>query len=166
MVLAEEEFRDSEYIVPKAFWEQFGAEVHTTSSGIFSKGKFGYEVYHDFLLDEAKESEFDGLFFVGGSGSLAFGENEDAKKITMDFVRAKKPVGAICAAPRLFLEWGILQGKKCTGFDFNGDFPALCEKYGAIYQKSPVITDGKICTGSGPLAAEETAIAFWNLVTA
>ncbi len=73
----------------------------------------------NFLLDQAYErkGEFDAIFFVGGVGSLDYLENETARKLTQSFLDEGKLVGAICAAPRNFLKWGILAGKKCTGYN-------------------------------------------------
>lgn len=166
MVLAEDQFRDSEYIVPFAFWQQFGAEVKTTATSSVSYGKHGYEVHHDFHIHEAQSDEFDGLFFVGGNGCLDYLENESAQKLAASFLCAKKPIGAICAAPRLLLSWGILEGKKCTGFNGDGKLPELCEKSGALFQDASVVTDQNICTGTGPNTTEQTALAFWEILTA
>lgn len=166
MVLAPENFRDSEYIVPRAFWEQLGATVETTSLTLESKGRFGYEVVHGFLLDEARAVDYDGIFFVGGGGSLIFREDEVAKSLTLDFVAANKVYGAICAAPQNFAVWGLLAGKRCTGFNDDGKFAALCASVGAEFVDSPAVTDGKLCTGTGPTAAEITAIKYWELLTA
>jgi putative intracellular protease/amidase len=164
MVLAEIDFRDSEYIVPQALWHQFRFDVHTTSSSLKSVGRYGYEVFHDFLISEAKEAEFDALFFVGGNGCLAFLENKDAKQLADDFSTAQKPIGAICAAPRLLLHWGLLHQKKCTGYNGDQQFPKLCEHAGAFFENAPVVVDQNICTGTGPSAAEQTAIAFGRML--
>ncbi|QQS58727.1 DJ-1/PfpI family protein [Candidatus Peregrinibacteria bacterium] len=165
IVVAPENFRDSEYIVPYSFWKQFGASVNPSCSEKTAVGRFGYRVEIDLLLSEVREEDFDALFFVGGGGSLSYESDPHAKTLTESFVRAQKPVGAICAAPQNLLKWGLLSGKKCTGYNVDGVFEKMCAEYGAEYVHAHTITDGLFCTSSGPLATEETAIAFWNLIS-
>ncbi len=166
MVLAPDNFRDSEYIVPRAFWEQLGASVKTTSLTHESIGRFGYKVQHEYILSEGDSNNFDAIFFVGGGGSLIFQENETAKHLTEQFVAANKVFGAICAATQNFTKWRLLTAKKCTGYNDDGKFAALCAKNGAIFLDEQTVVDGNLCTGKGPSATEETALAFWQLLTA
>ena len=164
MILAPNNFRDLEYIVPRAFWKQKGAKVVTASSAPCSVGRFGYEVQNEFLLEEISSDTFDGVFFVGGAGALDFEQNENARYIAKDFAKMGKPVGAICAAPRNLLAWGLLRGKKCTGHNWDGRFGALCDAHGATFEEKPVVQDGNICTANGPEAAEEASLTFWRML--
>ncbi len=65
-----------------------------------------------------------------------------------------KIVTAICAAPMILGQLGLLQGKKATCY------PGF-EKHltGAKHQNVPVVTDGNIITGRGAGAAIEFALA-------
>lgn len=164
MLLAPQQFRDIEYIVPRAFFEAAGLEVVTTSSEFESTGKFGYQVHHDLLLDEAKAGDYDGVFMVGGTGSLNFIENETAKHLVTEFHEAGKPIGAICAACRNFLHWNILDGKKCTGHNWDNTMEDLSAQFGATYTGDPVTVDGNILTAYGPEAAEQAANEFIDMV--
>ena len=160
MLLAPKEFRDIEYIVPRAFFEQRNLEVVTTSTEFESVGSFGYEVHHDLLLDEVEVDDYDGVFMVGGSGSLNFIENETAKHLITQFHEAGKPVGAICAAPRNLLHWGLLVDKKCTGHNWDQAMDRLATEHGATYTGEPVVVDSDILTAYGPEAAEQAAVEF------
>ncbi|MBC7451410.1 MAG: DJ-1/PfpI family protein, partial [Cytophagales bacterium] len=122
MVLASERFRDIEYLVPRAFFEQHGWKVQTASSSLLSKGRFGYEVKNDFILSEVQTADFQGIYMVGGAGALEYLENMEAKKLFETFLEQNKPIAAICAAPRNFLAWGFLNGKMATGFNADGEF--------------------------------------------
>lgn len=157
IVLASQNFRDTEYITPRAIFEQQGIEVQTTSTVNESIGRFGYKVQNDLLLKDVQPEHFDGIFFVGGLGSLDFEENKEAKQLTKTFQDQSKTIGAICAAPRNFLSWGILRDKKCTGHNWDNQFPDLCEKHGAIYKDQDVVIDKNIITANGPEASEECA---------
>jgi len=162
MVLAVENFRDIEYIVPKAFFEQANVETKTISSKPKSVGRFGFEVKNDFVFGESSLEDFkdiDGIFLVGGLGVLKLGAYVDTLVRNLE-----KPVGAICAAPRKLLEWGLLKGKNATGNDWDNNFASLCEEYGANYVDQGVVIDGNILTASGPEVAEEAALEFLKLL--
>ncbi len=164
MILASEQFRDIEYIVPRAFFEQHGYLVSTASSSMISTGRFGYEVKNDFLLEEVNVKNFDGIYFVGGAGSAEYKENKKARLLAEAFFIMEKPVAAICAAPRNFLYWGLLKGKKATGHNGDGQFPSLALAGEAIpVPKTPVVYDGGILTANGPEASEESALEFMKL---
>ena len=163
MILASEDFRDEEYNIPRAYWEKNNADVMTASTVPVSKGMLGTTVENDLLLDEVKEGDFDGIFWVGGGGAAQYGDNQTAKNLTKKFISAGKPVGAICISPRNFLKWGILTGKKCTCWNGDQAFGPLAQKAGAIYEPKPVVVDGKILTAEGPESAEEVAVEFLEL---
>ena len=71
MVVAPENFRDSEYIVPRAFW---GNNTVQRFYGLFRKklllGVSDIKSKKNILLSEADVDSADALFFVGGGGSL------------------------------------------------------------------------------------------------
>ncbi len=164
MVVASSNFRDIEYIVPRSFFEQNNYSVKTTSTMSTSLGRFGYEVNNDYLLEEVSVDDFDGIFFVGGNGSLEYLDNEVARSLTTQFFNIGKACGAICAAPRNFLTWGICEGKKCTGWNGDNEVPKLCKKYGATFVDEAVVVDGNLVTGNGPEASESMAIEFMRVV--
>jgi len=164
MILAPEKFRDIEYIVPRAFFEQKNYTVMTSSISKKSVGTFGYEVENDFLLDEINVDIFDAICFVGGSGSLTYMENKKARVITEKFIQSGKVVSAICAAPRNLLKWGILFKKNCTGWNGDGEFLKMCKQYGAYYLNKGVVTDGKCITADGPSSSENFALAIIAII--
>lgn len=164
MILASDRFRDIEYITPRAFFEQKGFKVSTASSTKISTGRFGYKVKNDFLIEEVQMKNFDGIYFVGGAGSTEYITNEKARLLTEAFYIAKKPIAAICAAPRNFLYWGLLKNKKATGHNGDGQFPALALQFGALpMPEKAVVYDDGILTANGPEASEESALEFMKL---
>lgn len=164
MILAADNFRDTEYITPRTFFEREGFEITTTSSNPFSFGRFGYRVDHEKMLPEFSAKDFDAVLFVGGGGALKFKENTDAQRLAQECLDNQKILGAICAAPRNLLDWGILKGKKCTGHDWDGELENLCKKNGAIYQNIPCVVDGNIITADGTDSVEEWAHTIINLL--
>jgi putative intracellular protease/amidase len=164
MILASERFRDIEYIVPRAFFEQNGFNVSTASSSMISRGRFGFEVENNLLLEEVQAKNFDGLYFVGGAGSLEYMDNEKAKLLAEAFLVSEKPLAAICAAPRNFLYWGFMKDKKVTGHNGDGQFVALAIQGGAIpIPEQTVVVERNLLTANGPEASEESALEFMKL---
>ncbi|WP_018341529.1 DJ-1/PfpI family protein [Cytophaga aurantiaca] len=165
MLLASEKFRDCEFIVPKAFFEQSGIKVRVASTKLTATGRFGFSVSSDVLIEYLNPADYDGIFFVGGAGSIEYIDNIKAKAVFEKFLELKKPIAAICAAPRNFLKWGLLKGKKCTGFNKDGVFSSMAKEYGAIgLPEEEVVEDGLILTANGPEASEACAIAFIHLL--
>ena len=160
IVVAAKAFRDLEFITPKAFFEQDGCQVETISTENTSIGRFGFKIEHHLSISAISSEDFDGIFFVGGIGSLDLIDNIELKALTQSFKDQNKVIGAICAAPRILLEWGILDGKKCTGHNWDKKFPTLCTKNKAIYENNSVVFDENFITGDGPESIEETSIAF------
>jgi putative intracellular protease/amidase len=166
MVVAPENFRDIEYIVPAAFFKQNNMEVITTSSAKESVGRFGYQLQHTFLIDEINGNSYDALFIVGGIGCLQFKEHEALKRLCLEFVEQQKPLAAICAAPQLLLHWGILTGRNCTGFnDADQTFEKLAHMHKAhpLIEEAVVVSDF-IVTGNGPAASDVMAQKFIEIV--
>ena len=63
-------------------------------------------------------------------------------------------LAAICAAPGMISETGILKEKHATGY------PGCNPQGGAIWSDKKAVTDGNLVTGKGPGAANEFAIAI------
>lgn len=164
MILASENFRDTEYITPRAFFEQAGFEVETASTAKTSTGRFGYKVKNNLELDRVKLENYQAILFVGGMGSLGFESNTTAKELAVQCLKEEKVLGAICAAPRNLLAWGLLKDKKCTGNNWDSQFPMLCKKYGADYKEAECIADENIVTANGPEAAEYWALSVIELL--
>ena len=165
MLLASEKFRDCEFIVPKAFFEQSGIKVSVASTKLTATGRFGFSVSSDVLIEYLNPTDYDGIFFVGGAGSIEYIDNLKAKAVFENFLKLNKPIAAICAAPRNFLKWGILRDKKCTGFNGDGLFSSMAKEYGAFgMPEENVVEDGLILTANGPEASEACAITFINLL--
>lgn len=168
MVLAPQMFRDIEYIVPRAFFEQNNLQVKTVSTKETSTGRFGFEVKNDLIFskDNKKELEsFDAIVFVGGLGSLDYQNNNFVEELTKTYVENKKVVGAICAAPRNLLKFGVLKNQKCTGNNWDNEFENLAKQNNANPQKELIVVSNNFVTAYGPEQSEEFAkeiIKFFN----
>ncbi len=102
-----------------------------------------------FLTDVAKEEAdyagLDGIVLPGGMpGTLNLGADETVCETIRTFATEGKLVAAICAAPSVLGQEGLLQGKKATCH------PGFEEKLtGAEFLAEPVVRDGNIITSRG-----------------
>ncbi len=121
-ILATNGFEQSELEVPLKKLREAGATVEIVSlepgeiKG-WEKKNWGRAVPVDRTLDEAKSSDYDALVLPGGQ------INPDLLRVepkAVDFVKAfwndKKVIGAICHAPWLLVEAGIVKGRRVTSY--------------------------------------------------
>jgi protease I len=162
MIIASSDFRDEEFSVPRAIFEKAGYSVTVACSSLDeSKGMLGMKVKPNITLDKVNVEDYDAVVFVGGVGAKEYFTDASAHKIATDALVKGKVVAAICIAPNILANAGLLKGKKATCND-AGNLKAK----GAIYTGKPVERDGKIITGSGPTAAKEFAETILGLLNA
>ncbi len=156
-VVAPEVFRDEEYIEPKTILEAAGIEV-TTASTVIGEiyGKIKIKAQSQMLAKDIKVENFDGIFFVGGGGAAVYFEDETVHNIAKQFYDKGKIVSAICIAPVILANAGLLQNKKATVCPDGAD--ALLQN-GAIYTGNPVEVDGKIINSY--IFSKHLALSFY-----
>jgi protease I len=71
----------------------------------------------DRTLDEVSADDYDGLLIPGGVANGDFlRASDDAVAFTAAFAKAHKPIAAICHAPWVLVEAGIVEGRTITSF--------------------------------------------------
>jgi protease I len=157
MVIPCQDFRDEELEIPRRVFLKKGAEVtvaSTAKSGC--KGMKGADVDPDVLLEDVVADDYYAMVFVGGSGSTAYYDDEQALELAREADKQGLVIGAICLAPGILAEAGILEGKHATAYDAPEAREAL-EQGGASYTGGKVTVDGVIVTANGPEAAQPFA---------
>jgi len=153
MIIASHDFRDEELFKPRELFIQEGIEVVLASSSLKnSRGMLGKIAQPDILIEEVKVEEFDVIVFVGGSGSSEYWDSPVAMEIAKKSLSLGKLICAICIAPVILANAGILYGKKATVYPSEID---RLKAKGAIYTEKDVVIDGNIITGKGPHSARE-----------
>lgn len=153
MIVAPEGFRDEELLEPKKVFEENEFVVKIASKKVKeSKGKLGAVVEVDYDIDEVLAQDYEAIVFVGGPGTTVYFDDETAHSIVREGIEQGIVIGAICIAPSIFANTGILEGKKATAFE--SEEGNLKEK-GAEYTGEDVTVDGNIVTANGPGAATE-----------
>lgn len=162
MVIAPEGFRDEEYSMPREVFEKSGFQVKIASTVLGKcRGKLGLEVKSELLLKEAKVEDYDAVVFVGGRGASVYFNDVFAHNLAKEFFNADKIVSAICIAPMILANAGLLKNKKATVFISEA---SNIQKQGAVYTGKPVEQDGNIITASGPDAAQRFGETIINLL--
>ncbi len=111
-------------------------------------------------LTEEDASSADLLVLPGGMpGTLNLKAHEGLTKLLREFDEKKKYIAAICAAPSILSELGMLKGRKACAY------PSFEEALdcGEVLQV-PVVTDGHITTGRGMGAAIPFALRLTELL--
>ena len=132
------------------------AGIHITTISISDKkevaGAHGITFLADAKKDEVDFSTLDGIVLPGGMpGTTNLGADETVDKVIREFAAGGKLVAAICAAPSVLGQAGLLNGKHATSYP--GFEPKLT---GAVTFEDPVVQDGNVITSRGM----GTAIAF------
>lgn len=70
----------------------------------------------DTLFEDENFLEFDALIIPGGPGYKQLNKHEPLKKMLVEANSNEKLLCAICAAPTVFSELGILKGKDATAY--------------------------------------------------
>ena len=162
MVIAPADFRDEELFRPKEVFEKKGFQVTVASKEIGrAEGMLGGTAQVDKRIESVDTDEYDAVVFVGGSGASIYFDDETALKIARKAESSKKVVGAICIAPSILANAGVLKGKNATCYPSEKE--NLSAK-GAKYTGNGVTMDGRIVTADGPKSAEEFGIKIAELL--
>jgi 4-methyl-5(b-hydroxyethyl)-thiazole monophosphate biosynthesis len=109
-------------------------------------GSHGVEVNTDASLGEACMGDYDVVVLPGGMpGAANLAADEQVRDLLARTAERGAVIAAICAAPFVLAQQGLLHGKKFTMY------PGFDEKLGGLhYESVPALTDGNIVTGKGP----------------
>jgi len=115
----------------------------------------------DASLDVALQDDYDMVVLPGGMPGAAH-LKEDARILALlkKMAAAGKYTAAICAAPMVLAEAGVLDGKQATSYP--GFLDALP---GVTVSAAAVVQDGKVLTSRGPGTAMDFALALVEVLT-
>lgn len=110
----------------------------------------------DTMFEETDMAAFDGVVLPGGlKGTANLAVHAGVLAAVQEFAKAGKLVSAICAAPSVLGQAGILKGKRATCH------PGWEEKLtGAATSQESVVIDGNIITSRGMGTAIDFSLAI------
>jgi 4-methyl-5(b-hydroxyethyl)-thiazole monophosphate biosynthesis len=131
------------------------AEIEIVSAGLHEgtvSSARNVNIIPDTSIDAISADDFEMLVLPGGiPGSDNLNADERVRKLIQDFNTKGKITGAICAAPYVLANAGILDGKRATSY------PTFKDRLGsAVYEEKTVVEDGNVLTSRGP----GTALCF------
>lgn len=148
MVIAPERFRDEELFETRAVLERAGHQIVIASTRKGAcPGSRGGTATADLALTDVNTDDYSAVVFVGGGGSKLLFKNQQALAIAREMNRKGKVVGAICLAPVILANAGVLKGRKAT---VAGTEAETIRSGGATYTGPGVTVDGNVVTGNGP----------------
>lgn len=139
-----------------------GVEVKTVAMTDSRRvcGAHGIFVEADILFSEADYGQCDMIVLPGGMpGAVNLQRHEGLTAQIAAFAQEGKWLAAICAAPMVYGEMGLLSGRRAVCY------PGM-EKHlaGAIPVGDPVVVDGNFITGKGPGFAAEFALTLLEVL--
>ncbi|TYQ31746.1 DJ-1 family glyoxalase III [Pseudanabaena sp. UWO310] len=107
-------------------------------------GAHAIAIIADTTLDKVEPSKFDAIVLAGGAGTFRLREDPRIAAILKAQAKVNKLVAAICAAPTVLSDAGLLKGKRATSF------PAVQEQLEVgEYLTDAVVVDGNVITSRG-----------------
>lgn len=107
----------------------------------------------DMSLDSALSEEYDMLVLPGGlPGADNLNNDSRITKLIQKMQEKEKHLAAICAAPKVFADKGLLKDRQATSY------PGVLEAVDVENTGNAVEVDGKIITSRGPGTAMDFAL--------
>jgi len=151
LIVASKNFRDEELFDTKRVLDEAGVKsiIASSKTGAVT-GMLGGSAEATIGTEDVIVDNYDAIIFIGGSGAKEYFNNKTALQIARQAAEKEKILAAICIAPSVLANAGVLEGKKATSFASEA---GNLRKAKAMYTGSDVERDGLIITGSGPAAA-------------
>ena len=151
LLVSRENFRDEELFETRRVLTEAGVKTVVASTKIGAiRGMLGRLAEATILVKDIVVNDYDAVIFIGGAGATEYFNNRFAWNIARETVQKRKVLGAICIAPTVLANAGLLNGVRSTSFLSERD---RLQRAGALYTGVPVERDGLIITGSGPMAS-------------
>ena len=153
LILSTNGFEQSELERPLNDLKSKGATVHVaTPDGADIKGwdqkDWGQTVPADKSLADVAVADYDAIVLPGGQMNPdILRANKDAVALIKQFADAGKTIAAICHAPWLLIEAGIIEGRKATSYH---SIATDLKNAGAHFEDSEVVVDQGIITSRSP----------------
>ena len=149
-ILAEEEFEDSELIVPMWGMKNAGAKVLIVGSGSkeIYRGKRGtVAIRVDATADKVRAEDFDAIIVPGGRAPARMRQHKSMVDLIKKANELGKVIAAVCHGPQLLIAAGIVKGRRLTSWP---TVAAELTDAGAEWIDEAVVRDGNFITSRKP----------------
>jgi 4-methyl-5(b-hydroxyethyl)-thiazole monophosphate biosynthesis len=154
-VLIADGFEEIEALAAVDILRRAGITVNMMGlTGNLVTSRSGVRLYTDARLIDTDASGYDAIVLPGGAQSVdTIARHQSALRMIEDFAKRGKLVAAICAAPKILAQQGLLRDKRATAY------PGL-EKLLDRPRNDRVVVDGNIITSQGPGTAIDFALGI------
>ncbi len=135
------------------------AEITVVTAGLDGqpvRASRGVVLVPDMDLDSALQQEFDMVVLPGGLPGTDYLDNDPRiHELLKKMANSGRFTAAICAAPKVLANAGILSGRTATSY------PGVLDEMGLAdvsYSADTVVKDGRIITSRGPGTAMDFAL--------
>lgn len=152
-ILTENGFEEVELTSPKKALENAGIKVDIVSPQKdkvkgWDHDHWSIELPVDVNLSNADSQDYDALVIPGGViNPDKMRANKDCVAFAESFLKAGKPVAAICHGPQLLIETGLIDGRKITSYP---SIKTDLQNAGANWVDKEVIVDKGLVTSRSP----------------
>lgn len=154
LCLLNDGFEEIEVVTPVDLLRRAGIQVVIAAmGGKTAIGRGGIRIEADALFPAVNPSNFDLLFIPGGPGVAELRADGRAATLAVEFAAEGKPVAAICAAPLILMDAGLLKGRRFTAYK------SVREELGGGLDER-VVVDGQLITSCGAGTAVDFALAL------
>lgn len=143
------------------------AGIDVVSAGLGAPGEAvrasrGTVLLPDIALDEALEQDYDMVILPGGQpGADNLDRDARIHKLLQKMAAHGKYTAAICAAPKVLADAGLLKNRRATSFPGSLNTAQLI---GVDYQEAAVVRDGPVITSRGPGTAMDFALTLIEIL--
>jgi protease I len=149
-ILAEEDFEDSELIVPMWGMKNAGAKVLIVGSGskdVYQGKRGSVAIRVDTTADKIKAEDLDAIIIPGGHAPAKMRQHKSMVDLVKKANELGKVIAAVCHGPQLLITAGIVKGRHLTSW------PAVAaelEAAGAEWVDEAVVQNGNLITSRKP----------------
>ncbi|ATZ20796.1 DJ-1 family glyoxalase III [Mesoplasma coleopterae] len=144
-IILHENFEESEAIVTIDILRrsEIIVDIYNIQEKDFQVGSHNITVKTEYKIESLNSDNYDGIVIPGGPGINNLFDNEILLNLIRDFNSSNKLISAICAAPQILGQAGVIDGIKIVKFPTSNKY---LEK--AFVQEKDSIIDKNIVTGS------------------
>jgi len=153
LIMATDGFEQSELEVPLERLQDAGADIDIASIDLgditgWDEDDWGDDIEVDLKISDVDIDDYDALVLPGGQiNPDLLRVEKDAVSLIRDFAATGKPVAAICHAPWLLIEAGLVKGRRLTSYK---SIRTDVVNAGADVVDEAVVIDGNIITSRCP----------------
>lgn len=161
LAILPEGFEEIEAVTPIDFLRRAGVEVTVAAlgDGLTVTGRNGIELVADTTLHHVGEREFDCILVPGGPGVKRLRADGRVAALLQRQAARHGWIAAICAAPTVLNDAGLLAGRKFTAHD------SVRDELPDMLIDEPVVIDDQLITSRGAGTAAHFGLSLVERLT-